>query len=145
MKSIERKTISHHLKNVNISPNLTFKDDSSYLSYGSDNTSKMAGSSLPDLPEWSLEKKIDYFMISKSVEKKKKKSLQKLKTYKPKVVQLSDPSVITDPSYFRCHYPMESIFFFLASFIFSSILHMDIGPMTFLSCILLQDFLTQPS
>ena len=29
---------------------------------------------------------------------------------------------------------MESIFFFLASFIFSSILHMDVGPMTFLYC-----------
>ena len=67
MKSIERKPTSH-VDNVNVSPNLTFKDNSSCLSYGSDNTSKMAGSSLPDLPEWSLEKKIDYFMISKSVE-----------------------------------------------------------------------------
>ena len=133
MKSIERRPISH-IENINVSQNLTFKENSSCLSYSSDNTSKMAGSSLPDLPEWSLEKKIDYFMISKSVEKKKKKSLQKLKTNKPKVVQLSDPSLITDPLYFRCHYPMESIFFFLASFIFSSILHMDVGPMTFLSC-----------
>ena len=120
-------------ENVIITNNLTCPEINSCLSYSTEHTPKVAGSAL-NLPDWPLQDKINHFLLSKSVEKTKKKSLQKVKTKKSKIVHMSHPDVDKNPSYFRCHYPMESIFFFLGSFILSSILHMGVSHMTFISC-----------
>ena len=136
-KAIQRKTniINKGLdeNNINLSANLTFLNSCS--SSVSDNTSKVAESYLPNLPELTLNEKINNLLTSKSKETAQKKSLQNIKhrSFK-KIVKISVPEMNQNPPYFRTHTTVESIYFFLASFIFSSFLTMGVDYITFISC-----------
>lgn len=97
---------------IALSANLTSIIDHSCSSYVFDNTSKVAESYLPNLPELTLNEKVHKFLQSKSMEKTKKRSLQNLNNKKFKIlVEKSNPEMNQNPPYFRSHSTLESIIF----------------------------------
>ena len=83
---------------IALSANLTSIIDHSCSSYVFDNTSKVAESYLPNLPELTLNEKVHKFLQSKSMEKTKKRSLQNLNNKKFKIlVEKSNPEMNQNP------------------------------------------------